>query len=456
MTHAIRTSNHLSRALDAMHCVVIGGATIVAGLLLVGGADAKVISRDENRRLATAPELTPEALLAGSYTEGVDAYVSDHFPARDTLLATNVWLRDHRGFHGADQPTFYAVDLDARSVAGSFAFADEAIDSDEIESFELRGGEIEDLEVVMVEEESEGAADGDGDDERVKLLRGVFVHEGRGMQIFGGSAKGSRGWAEAVNAYHTALPDVRVVAAMIPSSQEFYLPESARNQGRRERPNIEATYARLASGVHKADVIGELAAHTDEYIYFRTDHHWTGLGAYYGYRAVCAALGLDPVALDDMKAKSNGTFRGSLARLTKDPSLVDHPDTVEYWVPPFTTTATRHTRLDSKGVEKSLLRENAWAYGVFLGGDFPIIRVTTSLANGRRGVLVKNSQGNPLAVYLASHFEELYIVDYRYFKDTIVDLVAQESITDVVILMGTHTANTPWQVRRVRKVLDGK
>jgi hypothetical protein len=455
MTHTHRASNQLSRALDAMHCVVIGGAMITAGLLLVTGADAKVVSHDENRRLASAPELTADAVIDGSYAEGVDAYVSDHFPARDALLATNVWLRDHRGFRGADQPTFYAVDLDARAVAGSFALADEAIDHDEVESFELRGGEIEELEVVMVEEEAESSAEaGDGDD--VKLLRGVFVHDGRGMQIFGGSAKGSRGWADAVNAYHTALPDVRLVAAMIPSSQEFYLPESARNQGRRERPNIEATYARLASGVHKADVIGELAAHTDEYIYFRTDHHWTGLGAYHGYRAVCAALGFDPVALDDMTAKTNGTFRGSLARLTKDPSLVDHPDTVEYWVPPIATTATRYARLDSKGVEKSLLRENAWAYGVFLGGDFPIIRVTTSLQNGRRGVLVKNSQGNPLAVYLASHFEELYIVDYRYFKDTIVDLVAQKSITDVVILMGTHTANTPWQVRRVRKVLDGK
>lgn len=451
MTH----STTVSRLFDLLHCVVVGGAMLGTGVVLVSGADAKVVSHDENRRLASAPVLTAEAIVDGSYTKAVEAYVSDHFPAREQLLDANVWLRDHRGFRDTEAPAFYAVDLDAQVIAGSFAFADAAIDSDEMEAFEL-GAELEDLDVVVIDDDSgdESESVGSEDEGSVKLLRGVFVHDGRGMQIFGGSTRGSRGWAEAVEAYRTALPDVRIVAGLVPSAQEFYLPESARNQGRREKPNIEATYARISSAVHKADLLGELSAHTDEYIYFRTDHHWTGLGAYYGYRAICAALGFEPVALDHMEARSNGTLRGSLARVTKDPSLVAHPDNVEYWVPPAKTTATRHTRIDSKGVEKSLLRENAWAYGVFLGGDFPIIRVTSSVSNGRKGILIKNSLGNPLAVYLASHFEELYIVDYRYFKDEIVDLVAQAAITDVVILMGTHTANTPWQVRRLRKVLD--
>ena len=42
------------------------------------------------------------------------------------------------------------------------------------------------------------------------------------------------------------------------------------------------------------DVRQTLAEHKDEYIYYRTDHHWTSLGAYYAYQQLCGALGLTP------------------------------------------------------------------------------------------------------------------------------------------------------------------
>ena len=442
------------------------------GLALLLGGGRGEVDPDEQRRLAPRPAFSWPALAAGEYTAALEAYVADHFPWRDRLLGVHFWLAAHRGPRD-ERVAFYDVpvgvddDLDPLADGAGEAALLEGLDalglmSDEDDRDVLPDLDLDlDLDPGADPADPDAAADADPEGPSAtgpaRREGGILVVDGRAMQLFSGGPRGARAYARAVNAYEEALRGrARVYSLIVPTAQTFYLPREYARHGHPEPPNIRATYARMAPGVVKVDVLAALRAHVDEYIYFRTDHHWTALGAYYAYVAFCEAAGLRPIPLAAMDRRRKDGFRGSLYRFTRDSALGRDPDYVDYWSPPGEVKVVRYTREGLRvSIGGPLLRERGAGYGVFLGGDFPRIVATTAAGTGRRALLVKNSYGNPFAVFLAPHFDELVIVDYRYFDGSVLDLVRDHQITDVILLNGTITANARFHSARVAWVLDG-
>jgi hypothetical protein len=283
--------------------------------------------------------------------------------------------------------------------------------------------------------------------------RGILVHEGRAMQSFGGGPGGSEMYAEVLNEVRAAVGDrATIYSIIVPTAEEFYLPDRAD----RERRNILGTYGRLDRAIRTVDAHAELAAHTDENIYFRTDTHWTGLAGYYAYRAFCAAAGLTPVPLERMERRVLRTgWLGSLYRITRDPTL--RPDDVEIVVPPVQVRARAQGRGGGPERDVPLFAMRSPGYSVFLGGDHPIMRVTTPTNNGRRVILVKNSYGNAFAPHLVSHYQELVFVDYRTFAGSILALLDESDMpTDLLFMNGSLTSNSRVHSRMIREVLRGR
>jgi hypothetical protein len=245
---------------------------------------------------------------------------------------------------------------------------------------------------------------------------------------------------------------------IVPTAQTFYLPESYPGRVRHEPPNISATYAMLDPTVKTVDVVGALTGHADEYIYFRTDHHWTGLGAYYAYAEFARRAGFEPVPLDSMEKHTIAPYRGSLYSYTRDEKLRGRPDQVEYWPPPVEAAVQRLTSDGRRTAysDSALLRENSKGYGVFLGGDHPLMVARTPNQTGRRALLIKNSYGNPFAVYLVAHFDEVVIVDYRKFDGSVLALIEKHQITDLIFINGAITANAKYHIARLGQIMDNK
>jgi hypothetical protein len=88
-----------------------------------------------------------------------------------------------------------------------------------------------------------------------------------------------------------------------------------------------------------------------------------------------------------------------------------------------------------------------------MGGDAALMAAKTESKNGRRALLVKNSFGNPLGPLLLPHFEQVIVVDYRFFRGTIANLVRRFKVTDVILQNSTLTANDPYHRGRLRMVL---
>jgi hypothetical protein len=284
---------------------------------------------------------------------------------------------------------------------------------------------------------------------------GLLVVDGRAMQLFTGSPKGSRRYAEVLNEYaETLRGKVNLYSIIVPTAQTFYLPDSYDDRVRHEPPNISATYELLDASITTVDAVGALRGHASEYLYFRTDHHWTALAAYYTYTAFATAAGLTPLALDPTAHKTISPFRGSLYEYTRESNAGHQSDSIEYWTPSAQVSVQRWGEGAKRPTASKLLHESIHGYGVFLGGDHPLMVVHGSQGAGRRALLIKNSYGNPFAVYLVEHFETVVIVDYRKYEGKVVDLVEEHQITDVIVFNGAITANATSHISSLSSILD--
>ncbi len=183
-------------------------------------------------------------------------------------------------------------------------------------------------------------------------------------------------------------------------------------------------YSRLNDNVTAVPVYNTLLKYyvEGEYLFFRTDHHWTAQGAYRAYEQFAKAAGFTPTALEDFISHQYEGFLGSFYNSTKSKALKATPDTVFAYEPPSTNTIHIKTE-DSDDWRYVIIGnvENSSAgnkYGTFIGGDNPFSYIENpNLDDGSAVMLIKESYGNAFAPFLVENYQYVYIVDYRYVSE---------------------------------------
>lgn len=266
-------------------------------------------------------------------------------------------------------------------------------------------------------------------------------------------------YASVINGLYDAVKDQsRVFSVVVPTGRALAGFKRQSRSYRTVEEQLRTVNQHLDRGVHGVDALSTMKRHVDEYLYFRTDHHWTALGAYYAYRSWCESAGIEPLPLDSLeKRRGSRRFLGSLYRRNKTLKMRRRADRVDYYVPPVTHEAVRYSRLRPKrAVAGSFLREGLRGYKMFLGGDYPLMIANTSVQNGKRVMLVKNSYGNPFAIFLLSHYERVVVVDYRYQKRSLPDLIEEHDIDDLVFLNVSSLSASRSHQRHLRSLIRGK
>lgn len=286
-----------------------------------------------------------------------------------------------------------------------------------------------------------------------KTARGIIiVGSGSRVRAFGGwgsggSSKGAN-YAEVANKYYRTFGGkVNVYVMPIPSNGEFYTPDMAKSwTGNGQLSALNNIYAHLAPEVHAVDAYTALSKHVDEKIYSRTDHHWMPLGAFYAARQFAKVAGVPFRGLDSYDERVVRRFLGTMySYYTHDPELKNNPEDFIYYVPrdvEYTTTYINYSMKGQTVVGASQPKEGPFfhsykdgssgAYCTFMGGDAKITKVETSTGNGRRLLILKDSFGNALPGYFFYSFEQIHVVDSRYFKKNIVKYINDNQITDVL------------------------
>lgn len=508
---------HVSRWTRIVHGALISLLLMVLGILFLAEHESRqTVSETENRRLATWPELTQESVLDGSFARGIEAYVADHFPLREYFTQLATLVKTHRGLAldgrivqvKGGESGFEDVNSWAKPQVASEQEdpPKEAAPETEValvtpgldRETSLPSGGTERMDTVS-EQTTVAVSDSTqtpaleepkpaptpaptptipapvaaptpkptpvpapvASNKPLNVVGGVLLHEGQALFMFGGTDKAAQGYANAVNTWVdlVAKPNnmQSVSVVVTPTSSHFYLPPAARARTTSEAQNLGAMKGALNSDVRFADVISEMQDHTAEPMFFKSDHHWTGLGAYYAYRAWANVMGITPLELSAFDKRSVAGVAGSFWSLTQAPELRQADKVSDYYVPTTVTVkSTQYVGPEQKTpAPHEFFAEKSRGYIVFLGGDVPLLVGTTNAGTGRTALVVKNSYGNAFAPYLLPHFDKVVVVDYRYVFRNIQDIVKTFGVTDLVFVNATITANSGPHQERMRQVARG-
>lgn len=149
-------------------------------------------------------------------------------------------------------------------------------------------------------------------------LNGYIVVTGdAAMEMYSIASTKLKEYAASANNLASKIPSSKVYVMLAPTRMEFYGPEEYRTGSHSQQMGISTAYLALNPEVTGVDAYSEIARHTDEYEYFRTDHHWTARGAYYAYKAFCESAGLTCTPLDSFQSGKLDDFVGSMYRYTQ-------------------------------------------------------------------------------------------------------------------------------------------
>lgn len=288
--------------------------------------------------------------------------------------------------------------------------------------------------------------------EEARMTRSGIIIVGTGDSVrafepFRGTLEGGTGYADAVNRYKQTFGDaVNVYCMIIPTAVAIYCPEEAKEWTKDQRATVRNIYAHLSKSVKAIDLFDTMDEHAKEDIYSRTDHHWAPLGAYYAAQQFAEQAGLPFADLSTYEKHVIHDYVGTMYRFSRDPAVKNAPEDFVYYIPKgvdYTTTYIRYTLGKNKKVVSEKEPEDgnffytysdgsSAAYLTFMHGDTNTTRVKTSTQNGRRLLILKDSYGNAIPAYLFHSFEEIHVVDCRYFTKNIVHYVEKNDITDIL------------------------
>ena len=284
----------------------------------------------------------------------------------------------------------------------------------------------------------------------------MVLEDGRGIMLYGIGYEPGRNYAATVNKYKEQLGEyVNVFSMIVPTPVTFYMPEKYYEQGisDRELPHIEDVNDHL-SGIIPIDAYAALVDHTDEEIFYRTDHHWTQLGAYYAAQAFAkmALVPFDDISEYDRYEKDGylGTLYGSS---DNNPLIGNNPETFFWYVPKREVVTTYYDTDAQNGYEGNYFYKPddfgstvEWNL-TYMAGDSRIVHVETGLDTNRRLMIIKDSYADSLTPCLFGSFDEIWVVDMRFCTTSAVQLAKDKDITDLLFCSNTFSATAQNQYK---------
>ena len=202
-------------------------------------------------------------------------------------------------------------------------------------------------------------------------------------------------------------------------------------------------------GIRLTDVTDALTAHKDEYIYYKTDHHWTSLGAYYAYAAWMRDRGLTAAPIGEWtKECLSDHFRGTTYNKVNDPLAAYDTIDAYYRSSAHTVNYNRGYYVTDTIYERSYL-DGRDQYAVFLNSNQETT-VITGPGSGKL-LILKDSYANCFAQFTVDDFAETHLIDMRFFRGSVLKYIAENEITEVLVLYNIPNFTSDTAVARCNR-----
>ena len=464
---------------DKWHKIRITGVSVIIILLMITGfliflrpAESDL----EKRKLAVFPTPTLAAVLNGSFFMDISKWYADTYPLREKMIAFQSNTEDLYGIRntviygdtgqkadaipkedGETAPIIsdIAVEEDSDKTsnlteslpdgnngsASSTAIVQNSVSDGSIQAENKEAANRQE----MAKEDEKPAKDGTLK-VQPEVAGTVYIAENRGFTLYYFYKKGADLYASMLNTVAKKIGNsATIYDIVVPNSFGVNLDEDIQknmntsNQGEA----INYIYKKLNKSIKTVETYNQLRNHNSEYLYFKTDHHWTALGAYYVYRSFCETKGIHPHELGDYKKKKFPDFLGSFyAYSNQSKALKKNPDTVEAYIP-IATNKEKITPREGKPYQYDIISDankfsSANKYLAFIGGDQPLIEINNpKLKDDSSCIIIKESYGNAFVPFLVDHYQYVYVVDYRYYTGDVAKVAAKHTNTDIIFLNNT-------------------
>ena len=329
-------------------------------------------SASERRNLSQRPTLSYEGLLDGSFSDDVESYLADQYPARD------IWV-----YLNSLQNRLLGIDFQNGIYRGKDGYLIQRFDTTKIDA-----------------------------EKQTALASFLERHSD-------------------ISSYLMLVPTASwILADHLPTgapqeSEKDWYEKWLETSGLQNQDNVTI--------VETAEELS--AAAKEQQIYYRTDHHWTTYGASVGFEKLAEKMSL-PYEKDDFEpvtvhTKFQGTMMSSSGFYSGTKDSIDlylpkEPETL------LVTNKEAQTTVTTIYSEEGLLGNDP--YEVFLGGNYGLLNIKTSSTSGRKLLLLKDSYANAMIGFLTPYFSEIDLVDPRYYSSDLEMQIAVGQYTDILIL----------------------
>ena len=292
---------------------------------------------------------------------------------------------------------------------------------------------------------------------------GVYVVGSAGYEMYNYVGSLAEKYQSTVNAVADSLSGVSQVYAMaIPLSSGITLPDELFSDipGSDQAQAEKDILAGMGQNVKTIPLHDVMMSHRTEYIYFRSDHHWTALGAYYAYVQFCTAKGITPHNLSDYEVSQFPGFLGSFYNDGGKPdAMKNDPDTVNAYHPVSATASMKYgdnensTLTGGQVIFDESTASASLKYGTFIMGDNPFTVIENpEVSNGESCIVVKESFGNAFVPFLVDHYQTVYVVDYRYYSGSVTQLARDKGVKDVLFVNNLSAIRGSYQMGKLAGV----
>lgn len=396
-------------------------------------------SESEKRELKEFPKFSYEAIVSGSYFDDISTWFSDTFPFREQLTKLNTSIKKLSGF-------------DSIAIHGDVDLGDEIPDvplevpvTDEPQTEPQTTPETtapQTTETQTTENEEPTP------DIKTQSLGAILVAGNSAYEYYNFSSKLAPDFINCVsNIKGAAGNKSNVYTLLIPTSMDITLHDSIRKDinSSDQKKALDYFNSSFKNVTAVSSIYDVEKAHKDEYTYFRTDHHWTALGAYYAYEEFCKAKGVTPIPVTDYLTTSFDGFLGTFYSSSGQSSaLGDTPDTVVAYLPRNNVDCTL-TEADGKQYKWDVISDvssytSNLKYLTFIGGDQALVTINNlDMTEGSSCLVIKESYGNAFVPFLIPHYKNVYVIDPRHYKGTLSDFTTNNQVDDIIFLANIST-----------------
>lgn len=399
----------------------------------------------EKRELRQFPPFSGQALSQGTFTAEVSNWFSDSEPFRDAFMTASMQFKSWMAIKplGAKEAvTFHAPEPEPELTE------ERPLEGEETDLLESAPETVKAVRDQRDIQQFHNDVNVNAKMENAGVIVMGSAPTARALMAFKNKNKGEKAFAKTVNNYQRLFaPAVQVYCMIIPTAVEYYCPENARSCTDPEFPLMKELYSLIDTMVQVVDLYMVMGEHLDEDIYLRTDHHWSPLGAYYAARQFAEVAGVPVPDLSEFDRHTVEGYVGSMYGFSKDINVKKSPEDFVYYTPKEGNYSTTYVKYqldqDYKIVAEEPPHQGDFfvkvanpgaAYCVFMGSDARITQVCTWVDNHRRLLILKDSFGNAIPGYLFGSFEEIHVIDFRYFTHDLKAYVKEHGITDLLMV----------------------